>query len=143
MFWGWFVGYSVSMISHKNTFLSDFVSFQTILLLLYPQFENQLSFSHFKNNLECLVLGFYFAFNLFIYPWWISVINCNDLTSYKVWKNIEKSVIQYIYLFFNICFRKFIYSNQLCLKPFELSLHWHFWNPRQVFGKVEDILFAG
>ena len=143
MFWGWFVGYSVSLISHKNTFLSDFVSFQTILLLLYPQFENQLSFSHFKNNFGMSCSWILFAFNLYIYPWWISVINCNDLTSYKVWKNIEKSVIQYFYLFFNIWFRKLIYSNQLCLKPFELSLHWYYCNPRQVFGKVEDILFAG
>ena len=38
---------------------------------------------------------------------------------------------------------KTIYSNQSCLKLFGLSLHWHFCNPKQAFGKVEDTLFAG
>ena len=47
MFWGWFVGYSVPLISHKNTFPSDFVLFQTIMLPLYSQFQNQLSSSRF------------------------------------------------------------------------------------------------
>ena len=34
-------------------------------------------------------------------------------------------------------------SNQSCLKPFGLSLHWDFCNPKQVVGKVGDTLFEG
>ena len=33
--------------------------------------------------------GFYFAFNLFICPWWIFAMNCNDFTSKKVGKYIK------------------------------------------------------
>ena len=38
---------------------------------------------------------------------------------------------------------KTIYFNQSCLRPFELSLLWRFCNPKQFFGKVGDMLFAG
>ena len=40
------MAYSVSIKNYKNTVLSDFESFLRILLLLYPQFKNQLFFSH-------------------------------------------------------------------------------------------------
>ena len=29
------------------------------------------------------------------------------------------------------------------LKNFWIELHWHFFNPKQVFEKVGDVLFAG
>ena len=61
IFWGWFVGHSVSMISHKNTFPSEFASFLTILLLLYSQFQNQLFLFHFQKivwNVLFLILVF-------------------------------------------------------------------------------------
>ena len=125
------MGYSTSLISHINTFLSDFVSFQTASTASLSIISKSVIFLPFFKLLECLVLGFHFAFNLFIYPWWISVTNCNDLTSYKVWKNIEQWVIKYI---FQHLHWKTIYSNR-CLKCFGLSLDWHFCNPKQVFGK--------
>ena len=134
---------AASLSTISNTFLSDFVSCKTILLVLYPQFQNKLSSSHFLNIVEMPCFRFYFAFNLVIYPWCIPVINCNDLTSYKVWKKY-RTVCHSVYLpVFQHLHWKTIYSNQSCLITFGLSLYCHFCNPKQVVGKVGDILFAG
>ena len=85
----------------------------------------------FKILLKCLVFRSYFAFNLLIYPRQISVINCNDHTSNKVWKNIEVCHSVYLPVFQHLHW-KTIYSNHSRYKPFGLSLHWHFCNPKQV-----------
>ena len=110
IFWGWFVGHSVSMISHKKYFsiwiciISDN---STASLLTISKSVIFIPFS--KNCLKCLVLNlrFYFAFNLLICQWQIFVKNCNDFNSTKVWTKILNSVS---FSIFN-CFSTFALEN--------------------------------
>ena len=121
------MGYSTSLVSHINTFLSDLVSFQTASTASLSIISKSVIFLPF---FKFLFLDFILhLISSFIHDG--SVTNCNDLTSYKVWKNIEQWVIKYI---FQHLHWKTIYSNR-CLKCFGLSLDWHFCNPKQVFGK--------
>ena len=127
MFWGWFVSYSVSAIIHENNFLFDFVSFLTFLLLLYSKLFVFLSFFKFHWNVFFLDLNLHLIY-LFVHD--------ESLASLVTTSYLTK-LFNY-YLFFNICIGKqFIRIN-----PFESNLNCYFCNPKQVFGNMENILFA-
>lgn len=113
------------MISHENTFLSNFVSFLTIVLFLHQQFQNQLFFSHFFQYF-CNVL--FLDFILYLIS---SFIHGGSLSS-----NLMTLVLTKFYIHLKNLHWKTIYSNQSGLKPFGLSLHWNFCNPKQAFGKA-------
>ena len=103
MFWGCFLGYSVSLISHKNTFLSDFVSFQTILLLLYPQFQNQLSSSDFLTivGMSCCWIFFGILISSFIHGGSLSLILMTLLLTKfeKILNRVSFSIFTYFSTF--------------------------------------------
>ena len=98
MFWGWFVGYSVSAIIHENNFLFDFVSFLTFLLLLYSKLFVFLSFFKFHWNV------FFLDFNLhFIYLF----VHGESLASSVTTLHLTK-----LFNYF-ICFSTFVLENNL------------------------------